>query len=504
MPPYNPLPKIGKAIQRTAAAALFGALLTSCGLFAERGPVRIAAIGPLNAAANPVNGELSPANAALLNVTSQGLVAYDGEGQIDVGLAERWTVTEDGRSYIFRIREAKWSNGRKVSAADVATILRSYIGPRSKHVLKNDFPEIETIKAMTDSVIEIRLSVPQPAMLELLAHPSMAIVDRGRGWGPMRSKPIKGAILLTPVADPLAEDFETAEAAADDPAASIELVGTSPAGALARFKNGYADGVVGGRFSTLPYFVAANIARSRLVVDPVPGLFGFSFASTDGFLATEANREALSSAVRRERLVAAFGLQEWEPQISLRPDRYRRDGGPVPLPPAWANADDTVRFAEAKAVVDAWRATGRDIEPLRIAVPDTPGGRILYAYLAADFARIGVPSRRVASAAAADLRLIDRVMPNDDALWSLRRLSCQPDTLCFRDAQAKIDEAGQAAVTADRARLIAEAEELLAGHSPYIPIATPLRWSVASQRLTGLRANGRGQHPLNHLIALPK
>src|SRR3546814_4481563 len=49
----------------------------------------------------------------------------------------------------------------------------------------------------------------------------------------------------------------------------FELVGTSPEGAVARFKNGYADGVIGGRFSTLPYFVASNIGRSRLVVDPV-------------------------------------------------------------------------------------------------------------------------------------------------------------------------------------------------------------------------------------------
>src|SRR3546814_5785759 len=85
----------------------------------------------------------------------------------------------------------------------------------------------------------------------------------------MRARKIGNAVLLSPVPDPLAENPEAAEAAANDPAASIELVGTSPEGAVARFKNGYADGVIGGRFSTLPYFVASNIGRSRLVVDPV-------------------------------------------------------------------------------------------------------------------------------------------------------------------------------------------------------------------------------------------
>src|SRR3546814_17194420 len=78
------------------------------------------------------------ANAALLDATSQGLVSYDGEGQIDTGLADRWTVTTDGRSYIFRLREARWTNGRKVTAMDVAEILRDYLAPASRHVLKED------------------------------------------------------------------------------------------------------------------------------------------------------------------------------------------------------------------------------------------------------------------------------------------------------------------------------------------------------------------------------
>ncbi|SEH18860.1 ABC-type transport system, substrate-binding protein [Sphingopyxis sp. YR583] len=492
---------------RPAAALLLVAsaplALTGCGLFGERGPVKVAAIGTLNPSASPLAGELSSANAALLDATSQGLVSYDGEGQIDTGLADRWTVTTDGRSYIFRLREAKWTNGRKVTAEDVAAILRSYLAPASRHVLKNDFPEIETIKAMTDTVIEIRLAVPQPAILELLAQPSMAIVNKGMGWGPMRARRIGRAVLLSPVPDPLAEDPEAAEAAANDPAASIELVGTSPAGALARFKNGYADGVVGGRFSTLPYFAASNIGRSRLIVDPVPGLFGLSFVRAEGFLATDANRDALVRAVRRERLIEAFGLAEWQPQVTLRPSLYTRDGGPAPLMPAWADYDEASRIAQAKRAVDAWRSAGRDIEPLRIAVPDTPGGRILFAYVSADFKAIGVPSLRVPMASTADLRLIDEVAPNDDALWALRRLSCRRDTLCNREAQEVIDQATANIDAGQRRVQVNEAEAVLGRYTPFIPLATPLRWSVASQRLTGFRANGRAQHPLNHLIAIP-
>ncbi len=486
-----------------AAAGLVLLTLASCGLLGERGPVKIAAMGPLNPAASPLTGEMSTANTALLDATSQGLVSYDGEGQIDTGLADRWTVTTDGRSYIFRLREARWTNGRKVTAQDVAAILRTYLAPASRHMLKSDFPEIETIRAMTDTVIEIRLSVPQPAILELLAQPSMAIVNKGMGWGPMRARRIGRAILLSPVPDPLAEDPAAAEAAANDPAASIELIGTSPAGALARFKNGYADGVIGGRFSTLPYFAASNIGRSQLVVDPAPGLFGLSFVRAEGFLATDANRDALTRAIRRERLVEAFGLEEWQPQLTLRPSVHIRDGGPTPLRPAWADYDDASRQAQAKRVVDAWRAAGRAIDPVRIAVPDTPGGRILFAYVAADLTAIGVPSRRVAMASTADLRLIDEVAPNDDPLWALRRLSCRRDTLCNREAQTIIEQAMRNIDIGQRAAQVTEAEIVLARYVPFIPLATPLRWSVAGQRLTGLRPNMRAQHPLNHVIAAP-
>ena len=125
-------------------------------------------------------------------------------------------------------------------------------------------------------------------------------------------------------------------------------------------------------------------------------------------------------------------------------------------------------------------------------------------YKPADFAAIGLESKRVGMNAASDLRLIDEVAPNDDALWALRRLSCQPDTLCNRDAQQRIDATMANIDAGQRARQVGEAEAMLARYVPFIPLATPLRWSIASQRLTGMRANARAAHPLNHLIALPK
>src|SRR3546814_3649746 len=99
--------------------------------------------------------------------------------------------------------------------------------------------------------------------------------------------------------------------------------------------------------------------------------------------------------------------------------------------------------------------------------------------------------------------LSDEVAPNDDPIWALRRLSCRRDTLCNREAQDLIALATANIDIGQRRQQIGAAEAVLVRYAPFIPIATPLRWSVASKRLTGLRSNGRAQHPLTHLIALP-
>jgi oligopeptide transport system substrate-binding protein len=484
---------------RQLALALAAFTLAGCGLFGEDDPVQIAAIGPLIAAPNPMNGPLSPPNAALLTATAQGLVSIDADGQTDVGLAERWTVTTDGRSYIFRIREAEWGDGKRVTAQDVARLLTQYISPRNRHPLRANFVDVESIRAMTDQVIEIRLKRPQSHLLELLAHPSMALPLRGRGWGPMDARRGNGSIMLVPQPDPLAEDPDAARAAVEDPAGWVELRGVRAPVAIARFKDEVVDGVFGGRMQDFPYYVGSRIARNRLVVDPVPGLFGLAVVSERGVLATEAGRDALSMAIDRARAVGAFGLDEWAVQESLRPSQNLRGPSEAPLYPAWIERSMDERRAQAAARVAAYRGAA----PLRIALPPGPGSRILFAWIAADLRAIGLDAQRVDITSAADLVLIDEVAPADDPIWAFRRLSCGTRILCSRDAQAAVRAAEVTTDPIDRARRIAEAEVAMVRHAAWIPLATPLRWSVISARLTGVRANNRGEHPLNRLRAPP-
>ena len=164
----------------------------------------------------------------LLDATAQGLVRFDAAGQVEPGLAERWIVIDQGRTYIFRLREAEWSNGGKVTAADVAIILKRAIAPQSRNPLKPFLSAIDDIVAMTDQVIEVRLSRPRPDLLKLFAQPELAIRREKPpgGSGPFRvAATAGGAVMLRPAFDPArSPDDDVVE---PSPEQSVRLIGES-------------------------------------------------------------------------------------------------------------------------------------------------------------------------------------------------------------------------------------------------------------------------------------
>ena len=64
--------------------------------------VAVIGTGPmtLGDALAPAQGEAQ--EVLRLNI-AQGLVRFDSRGQVEPGLAERWNVSDDGLSYIFRL-----------------------------------------------------------------------------------------------------------------------------------------------------------------------------------------------------------------------------------------------------------------------------------------------------------------------------------------------------------------------------------------------------------------
>ena len=429
----------------------------------------------------------------LTDSVAQGLVSFDAAGQIVPGVAERWIVTDEGRTYIFRLRGMSWADGRPMRAAEVVSILRRRLQQRARNPLAPYLTAIDTIVEMTPEVIQLELSAPRPDLLKLLAQPDMAIVHPTRriGTGPMRVISAAGAVTrLRPIPDPNRSPDELPEPAPED---DVLLIAERAAAGIARFSQRKSDLFAGGTLREWPLLAAAGIAPADVRLDPAAGLFGLAIARPEGFLATAENRAALALAFDRPALVRSF-TADWQPAEDLLPAALDSASPPAQAP--WQAVAGQDRQALARTRVDAWRAAGNEAPELHIAVPEGAGGTLLWARLAADLYAIGIRPLRVRpDATDADLRLVDAVAPFDSGRWYLDQ-ACQP---CGEAAAEAIDAARLALTLTERARAIATADRLLAGDVAFIPLARPLRWSLVTPRLRAWQANERAWHALNRL-----
>ena len=219
-----------------------------------------AVIGEPPKIVDPAAGPLTePARGLLANV-AQGLVRFDARGQIEPGLAERWNVSDDGLSYIFRLQPANGRTAGKITAQQVARMLERQIASRSNNPLKDTLGAIDEIVAMTDRVLEISLKAPRPHLLQLLAQPEFAIwCERARAAGPFK--------LARRTASPTASsaDLERACAARTRKRSSARKswsLGGRPAAAVAASSTEETDLVLGGTFADLPYARAGRPAAA--------------------------------------------------------------------------------------------------------------------------------------------------------------------------------------------------------------------------------------------------
>lgn len=475
-----------KGYSRLAAAVALAAL-AGCG-DSPGGPIAVSAVGGPPRMVNPNLVALDPPSALLLESTAQGLVRFDAGGEIEPALAQSWIVSDDGRRYTFRIRRVEWAvGGGRVTAEQVAARLRATMSRASRNRLKPVLGGVETIVAMTDEVLEISLRGPRPNLLQILAQPELAVILGRRGTGPYQLAEADAAMVRLSL--PQAEDEEVAGRP------DLVLRGERSALAVARFAADESDLVVGGTIGDLAIARAAGLPNNRLSFDPVRGLFGLAFARNAAPLDDPAVRRALSMAIDREGLIAALGAPGMEPRVAIAATGL--DELPRPALPDWAGGSLAARRAAAAAAIAALPSPPR----LRVAMPDAPGYRILFARLRRDWRLIGVEAERVAPDAAAELRLVDALAPAVLASWYLRHFTCDSSPICAADADLALQAARTAPTLRERQLNLAKADGILSALTPFIPLATPVRWSLVSRRLTGFRPNMFARHPAVTLVS---
>ena len=478
-----------RALPRLLLAAVGAFALAACeGQNEEALDVTVIGKGT-PALTDPSLGPLRVPSEVLLSNVAQGLVRFDARGQIEPGLAERWNVSDDGLSYIFRIAATDWPNGRPVNARDVARILNKQVRAQSRNPLKDTLGAVTEIVAMTDRVIEVRLRAPRPNLLQLLAQPEFAIVREGYGSGPFQpdaKQDAPGGISLTRTIR-IIDDKDRIE--------HVHLRSTDARRAIQRFKDGSSTLVLGGTFADLPLVDrSGRETRNALRFDPVAGLFGLMPARNGGPLGDKQLRELLNRAIDRDALVAALNVPNLVPRASLL--QAGLEGGANPVAPAWTGQPMPERRAQVMA--EARTALGES-ETLKLGIdlPEGPGADILFARLAADWRPLGIELVRAGKGVPADLKLIDQVAPSSSPAWFVRSFRCGVAPLCSQNADALMDSGRDAMIAPQRAALLAEAGRLIDEEVLFLPIAAPIRWSLVADGLPGFAENNFARHPLS-------
>ncbi len=130
----------------------------------------------------------------LLRDLYEGLVTFDGNGQVIPGVAKSWEISPNGLTYTFHLRDnAKWSNGDPVTAGDFVYSFHRIMDPKTAagyanvlYAIKNA-KEVNTgrrpleelgVAAVEDHTLKITLTVPTPYFISLLTHQTAMPVNR--------------------------------------------------------------------------------------------------------------------------------------------------------------------------------------------------------------------------------------------------------------------------------------------------------------------------------------
>ena len=473
------------------------ALLGACGSAEGDGVVDVAIIGEGKLAEGGLRLDL--AGQHLRAATAQGLVRLDQSGQVVPAIAERWIVTDDGTSYIFRIREFELPGGERLTAQAVRDSLRRTVDRLQGTSMGLDLANLRDIRAMTGRVVEIRLNSPMPGLLQLLAQPEMGIQLGGGAIGPMAGTREGGTVLLS--AMPPEQRGLPRQPEWGRNMSEVGLSAVDARTATRGFASGRYDVVLGGSVVDLPLADAGPLSRGTIRLDSAIGLFGIDIRNDRGFLAETENREALSMALDRSALLQPFNIAGWLPTT-----RFVAAG----LPGAegtqgerWTELSIEQRSATAAARVRDWARRNGEVV-LRIALPEGPGSDILLEGLAQQWGVLGIRLVRVTGGGQADLALRDRVARFGGAQWFLNQFHCSVSrAICSEDVDFLVELASDSADPAESASYLAEAESALTAFNPFIPIGAPIRWSMVRADVEGFAENPWGLHPLFPMSRAP-
>ncbi|MBI3942585.1 MAG: peptide ABC transporter substrate-binding protein [Chloroflexi bacterium] len=151
---------------------------------------------------DPALAQDSTSAAYIVEIYS-GLVSLDQNLEVVPDLATKWEISDDGKTYTFHLRDAKFSNGKVVNAdafkyaieracdpATASVVADSYlgdiVGARAK--LRGQAKDVSGIKVVDDKTLQITIDAPKAYFLAKLTYPTAFALDQqsvqsgGKTW----------------------------------------------------------------------------------------------------------------------------------------------------------------------------------------------------------------------------------------------------------------------------------------------------------------------------------
>lgn len=282
---------------------------------------------------DPLQARSEPA-LNILRDLHEGLTALDAGGQVIPGAARAWTVSPDGLEWTFELhREARWSDGRAVTASDFVAAFRALADPAAGSPHASLFAAIKGFRAAGERAgpvedigihadaedrLRIVLERPLPWLPELLAHPAASPrrldvpADGTVSSGAFRFvSRVPGSHLLLERND----EYRDAATVAIDRVRYLPI--SDHASELSRYRAGELDMTYTVPVSRVPWLREHMPEEFR--VSPYLAVYFFGFNTRRPPLDDVRVRRALSLAVDRDLLTRVIVGAGEEPACSLVP-----------------------------------------------------------------------------------------------------------------------------------------------------------------------------------------
>jgi peptide/nickel transport system substrate-binding protein len=168
-------------LRRLLACIVVLTVVSACGQGAADDPDTTLSIG---ATAEPPTLDPTVSSAAaipqvLLYNVYEGLVKLDGKGRIRPLLARSWQESADRTTYTFHLQPGvRFSNGDRLTSADVVYSFKRVIAPASNHPFKSQMAPVRTITANGPDTVVVHLKQPSNNWLFSLTGTVGIIFDR--------------------------------------------------------------------------------------------------------------------------------------------------------------------------------------------------------------------------------------------------------------------------------------------------------------------------------------